>query len=174
MATRLPTYQDVRGLFEKTTYDALRKAVDPATPGVAAAEIFFDNFGETPPGPDVPYALVSLTFDSTVQDVFGSSDCQGVEDLRGTLQCNVYTPKNKGSKPGEGICLNVMKDWLAIKNKLAQDNLALPAGQTPAVVQAAVRNLDGPRTIAPDARPHHVNVVSCAFIARTPKEVTTP
>ena len=143
------SFQPIRGAFEKATYDALRTA------GVGADAVFFDNFGETPPGPDVSYALVSLTFDDTVQDVVG---CKGVEDLRGTLQCNVYTPKKRGSKPGEDICLEVIKGWLAIN----QRTTAHPTG----VEQAAVRNLDGPRTIAPDARPHHVNVISCAFLAR--------
>ena len=157
MAKRPPNYQDVRGLFEKTTYDALRAA------GIAADAVFFDNFGETPPGPDVSYALVSLTFDSTVQDVIG---CEGLEDLRGTLQCNVYTPKKQGSKPGEDICLEVVQGWLALNRR----STVHPSG----IGEAVVRNLDGPRTIAPDARPHHVNVISCAFYARALKEVTTP
>jgi len=143
------SYQPIRGLFEKTTYDALRTA------GVDADAIFFDNFGETPPGPDTSYAVVTLTFDSTVEDVIG---CEGAENLRGTLQCNVYTAKKQGSKPGEDICLDVVQGWLALNRR----STAHPTG----VAEAVVRNLDGPRTVAQDVRPHHVNVVSCAFYAR--------
>ena len=143
------SYQAVRGDIEKITYDALRVS------GVAADHVFFDNFGETPPGPDVPYAVISLTFDQTVQDVVG---CEGVEDLRGTLQCNVYTPKMRGSKPGEDICLDVVRFW-TITNRSA-------TAHATGVEQLAFRNITGPSTIAPDQRPHHVNVVTCAFIAR--------
>lgn len=145
----MTSFQAIRGAYEKATYDALRTA------GIAADHVFFDNFGDTPPGPEAPYALVSLTFANIVQDMVG---CEGIEDLRGTLQCNVYTPKKKGSKPGEDICAEVIKGWIAINQRATVH----PTG----VAQAAVRNVDGPRTIAPDARPHHVNVISCAFVAR--------
>lgn len=143
------SYQAVRGAIEKTTYDSVSLA------GIAADHVFFDNFGETPPGPDVPYAVISLSFDQTVQDVVG---CEGVEDLRGSLNCAIYTPKQKGSMPGEDIAAKVVKAWVST-NKIGTAHLA-------GVAQLAFRNITGPSTLAPDQRPHHVNVVTCAFIAR--------
>ena len=143
------SYQPVRGNIEKTTYDALR------TGGVDADHIFFDNFGETPPGPDATYAVVSLSFDQTVEDVVG---CEGVEDLRGSLNCAIYTPKKQGSKPGEDIALDVVKGWVQT-NRLATTHLT-------GVEQLAFRNITGPSTLAPTSAPHHVNVLTCAFIAR--------
>ena len=142
------TYQDVRGYFEKACYDAIKGA------GVAAADIHFDNFGETAAPADRSYAVVSLSFGGTVEDTLS---CEGLERLRGSLQCNIYTLKQKGSLPGEDIALAVLKAWGTI-NKHGTSHAPL--------LRATCRNISGPTTIAPDQRPHHVNVVSCAFTAR--------
>ena len=142
------TFQTVRGYFEKITYQGLRLA------GVSADHIFFDNTAETPPSPDATYAVISLTFADVVTPTIG---CDGGEDLKGTLRCNIYSPKMQGSKPGEDACLEVIKSWTRI-NRATVDHAAL--------VKASTWNIDGPRTIAPDERPHHVNVITCAFRGR--------
>ena len=103
----------------------------------------------------MPYAVISLSFDQIVQDVVG---CEGLEDLRGSLNCAIYTPKQRGSKPGEDIAAEVVKFWV-ITNRQSTAHLT-------GVEQLAFRNITGPSTIAPDQRPHHVNVVTCGFIAR--------
>ena len=150
------TYQDVRGYFEKACYDAIKGA------GVAAADIHFDNFGETAAPADRSYAVVSLSFGGTVEDTLS---CEGSERLRGSLQCNIYTLKQKGSVAGETIALAVLKAWGTI-NKHGTSHAPL--------IHAKCRNIEGPATVAPDQRPHHVNVVSCAFEAQAPKEITVP
>ena len=142
------TYQGVRGYFEEACYKALMAA------GVADADISFDNWGETAAPADRPYAVVALSFGNSVEDTLS---CEGLENLRGSLQVNVYTPKQKGSKPGEDIALAVLKAWGTI-NKHGTSHAPL--------LRATCRNISGPTTIAPDQRPHHVNVVSCAFTAR--------
>lgn len=141
------SYQPVRGAFEKLTYDALRVA------GIPADQIFFDGVGETPPGPAAPYATVSMSFTDTTEDVIG---CGPSEHLRGSVLCNVYTPKNRGSKPGEDICLEVIKEW----QKLGKHS------ERAGLVQASTRNITGPTTVRDDARPHHINSISCAWAAR--------
>ena len=141
------SYQDVRGKFEKLIYDSLIAA------GLAAGNISFDNFGETPPGPDASYATVSMSFTDTVQDVLG---CEGMETLQGSLLVNIYTPKQQGSKPGEDICLAVIKEWLKLGSY----------DKTLGLAQACVRSISGPNTLAPDARPHHVNNISGRWMAR--------
>ena len=130
------TFQDVRGYFEQACHLAL------VTAGVADADISFDNWGETAAPADRSYAVVALSFGNSVEDTLS---CEGLENLRGSLQVNIYTPKQKGSKLGEDIALAVLKAWNTI-NKHGTSH--------------------GPTTIAPDQRPHHVNVISCAFTAR--------
>jgi hypothetical protein len=132
------TYQDVRGYFEKACYTAL------TTAGIPAADISFDNY----------YAIVALSFGNTVEDTLS---CEGLERLRGSLQVIIYTPKQKGSKPGEDIALAVLKAWNAIN--------AIKTFTAP-LLNAACSGIEGPTTLAPDQRPHHINVVSCAFKAR--------
>ena len=154
--TRPPTYQDVRGYFEEACHLALVAA------GVAEADISYDNWGETAAPADRSYAVVALSFGNTVEDTLG---CEGAERLRGSLQVNIYTPKQKGSKPGETIALAVLKAWGTI-NKHGTSHAPL--------IHAKCRNIEGPATVAPDQRPHHVNVVSCAFEAQAPKEITVP
>ena len=142
------SYQNVRGYFEQACYTAL------TTAGVAAADISFDNYGETAAPADRPYAIVALSFGGTVEDTLS---CEGLERLRGSLQVNIYTPKQKGSKPGEDISLEVIKAWNAIN---ATKTFTAP------LLNAACHYIEGPATLAPDQRPHSVNVVSCAFKAR--------
>ena len=143
------TYQDVRGYFEKLTYDAL------VAGGIAAADIHFDNFGETAAPSDRSYAVVSLGFGQGIEEVLG---CEGMERLRGTINCVVYTPKQRGSKPGEDIMLEVIKAWSGVNRRTTTFIAPL--------VNAACQNIDGPQTLAPDQRPHHVNVASCGWRAR--------
>ena len=146
------SFQTVRGIFEA------RAKQDLLAAGVANDAIFFDNIGETPKGSRGTYALVSLSFTNPIQDVIA---CEGKEDLRGSLQVNVYTPKNEGSKAGEDICLEVIKGWNAIN--ASPRTMYVPGSP---IYAAAVRAIEGPTTIAPDQRPHHVNVVAATWIAR--------
>lgn len=141
------TYQSVRGALEKLTYDALRTA------SIAAADIFFDGVGETPPGPSVPYATVALSFTDTVEDLVG---CEGSEHLRGSIVVNIYTPKNQGSKAGEDVCLEVVKAWSKLGAWV----------NTAGLVQASTRNITGPTTLRDDQRPHHGHNITCAWHAR--------
>ena len=142
------SYQPVRGFFQKLTYDALVSA------GVAAADIHFDNFGETAAPADRSYAVVAMSFGQGIDNVVG---CEGLENLNGSLQCNIYTPKQQGSKPGEDISLEVVKEWSALNRRTTAH---------PGLEQAACLSIDGPQTLAPDQRPHHVNVISCVWKAR--------
>ena len=144
------TFQLIRGSLEERAKDDLNNA------GVGTPLIFFDNVGETPGKSDETYAVVSVSFTNTVQDtVF----CAGIEDLRGSIQCMIYTPRNEGSKQGEDICLEVMKGWQEINKWRAQPG--------DLISQMCIRNIEGPTTVAPDSRPHCVHVCSATWIGRT-------
>ena len=142
------SYQFVRGTFESIVGQSLVNA------GVDPSHVFFDNVGETPPGSEI-YATVSLSFTDTSVDTLS---CESLEYLRGSLSVNVYTPKNKGSKSGEDICLEVQRDWQAINR--------WHSGISNQIYSMAIRNIEGPFTIAPDSRPVHVNNVACTWQAR--------
>ena len=142
------SYQDVRGKFQKVTHDALVAA------GVPAANISFDNWGESAAPADQTYALIFLSFGATIGDVVG---CEGMEHIVGSLQVNLYTPKQAGSKPGEDICQSVISEWCKM-NHYAYDVTPLLSART--------FGIEGPTTLNPDQRPHHANVLSCSFRAR--------
>jgi hypothetical protein len=139
----MTNFQQIRGLFERATYDALRSA------GVIAELVFFDGVQETPPDGSAIYAVVSLSFDQTALDMVGCP----VEAIKGSLMCNIYTPKQRGSRPGEDIAAEVLRAWVGLNR----------APQT--VNRPRVQNIEGPRTIAPDQRPHHCHSMSCSFTA---------
>ena len=143
------SYQDCRGFFEKTIHDAL------VTGGIATDKVFFDNYGETPPGADTDYAIISLSFTDTVADVLG---CEGQETLQGSILVNVYTKKQRASKPGEDICGEVIKGLLQV-------NKQRPSTLQP-LMSKRVFNMNGPQTLASNERPHHAHVVTCNFRAR--------
>ena len=138
------TFQQIRGLFESVTAEAL------VLGGIPMERICFDGVAETPPDSATPYAVVSLSFDQTATETVGCA----VEAIKGSLMCNIYTPKNRGSRPGEDIAAEVLRSWVAL-------NLARQTADRP-----RVQNIEGPRTLAPDARPHHVHALSCSFTAK--------
>ena len=112
------SFQDIRGKIEIELHGHLHVAA-----GIPRDKIFFDNVGETPGKSDETYAVISMSFADTVQDTIF---CEGVEDLRGSVQVNVYSPRNEGSKPGEDICLEALKAFQAINKwrPLPTDTLA--------------------------------------------------
>ncbi len=138
------SFQQVRGAFESATAEALVLA------GISPEQICFDNTAETPPDAATNYAVVALSFDRTAIDVVSCS----TELIRGSLMVNVYTPKQQGSRPGEDVAAEVLRAWAGLNT----------APQTP--TRPRVQNIDGPRTIAPDQRPHHCHTISCSFTAR--------
>jgi hypothetical protein len=139
----MSSFQQIRGIFERVTYDALRLA------GVPADLVFFDGVQETPPDAATAYAVVSLSFEQTATETVGCA----VELIRGSLMANIYTPKQRGSRPGEDIAAEVLRAWVGL-------NRAPQTANRP-----RVQNIEGPRTIAPDQRPHHCHAMSCSFTA---------
>ena len=146
------SYQTVRGYLELGAMNSLKAA------GINDSRIFFDNVGESPGKADQMYAVVSLSFTNTIQDTV--SNCGGIDSLTGSIQANIYTPRNEGSVPGESAALEVIKDWNNMNTWMA--------GPADPVLSMSIRDIDGPITLAPDKRPHHVTVVSARWTMRLP------
>jgi hypothetical protein len=140
----MSSFQQIRGAFEAVTTQAL------VLGGIAPELVFYDGVQETPPDSATPYAVISLSFDQTATETVGCA----VEAIKGSLMVNIYTPKNRGSRSGEDIAAEVLGYWVGL-------NLAPQTADRP-----RVQNIEGPRTLAPDARPHHVHTLSCGFTAK--------
>ena len=146
----MATYQDVRGYLELGAMQSLKDA------GISDELIFFDNVGETSGKADQLYAVVSLSFTDTIQDTI--SNCGGIETLTGSIQCNIYTPRNVGSVPGESAALEVIRAWNGYNQWMASPG--------DPVLSVSIREIDGPTSLAPTARPHHVTVTSARWTMR--------
>jgi len=64
--------------------------------------------GESRPSADSTWAQISISFTDVKQDLIGC--CDG-EDIRGTVQCNIYTPAGQGSSAGENYAAAVLRAW---------------------------------------------------------------
>jgi hypothetical protein len=139
-----PSFQTIRGTLEKATSDALVAA------GVAAADVFFDGVGQSRPSADSTWAQISISFTDVKQDLIG---CDCGDDIRGTVQCNIYTPEGYGSKSGEDIAAGVLRAWSGtMKWDAATRNTV------------RCRDLQGPRAInSPTNDPHRCHVITAAF-----------
>ena len=138
------SFQEIRGTLEKATYDALRTA------GVASDNIYFDGVGQSRQSADSTWVQVALSFTDVKQDLIG---CDCGDDIRGSVQCNIYTPDNQGSKAGEDIAAAVLRAW---SGTLKWDSTV---GK-----RVRCRNLEGPRTVQTAERnPHRVHVITAAF-----------
>ena len=148
----MSTYQTVRGYLELGAMQSLKNA------GISDELIFYDNVGESPGKANQMYAVISISFTDTIQDTV--SNCGGIESLTGSIQINISTPRNEGSVPGETAALEVIKSW-----NNANRWMASPGDP---ILSMSIRDIDGPISLAPTARPHHVTVVSARWTMRLP------
>jgi len=142
------SYQLVRGAMAKLTSDALSAA------GVPFADQAFDNVQDTASKDAAgTYAVINISFPRTVTEVVGA---ESLEAILGSCNVLLYTPKGKGMKPAEDVVAAVFREWVRVNNVLVNEG----------GVHLRTRNLEGPNALAPDARPHQVTAISCAFTAR--------
>jgi hypothetical protein len=142
------SYQQVRGAIAKLTSDALTAA------GVPFADQHWDNVTETPSKDAAgTYAVVNISFPQTVTETIG---CDGADQIVGSCNVLLYSPKRKGMKPAEDVMQKVLKEWVRVNRALVNEG----------GVRLRTRNINGPNRLAPDERPHSVVSMSCAFTAR--------
>ena len=147
----MASFQDVRGAMAKLTSDALTAG------GIPFADQHWDNVGETPTKDAAgSYAVINISFPSTMIETIG---CEGMEQILGSCNVLVYTPKREGMKTAEGTMQEVIKEWVRVNRGLQKD----PAKPNPLYLKT--RNISGPNALAPDQRPHQVTQLSCAFTA---------
>jgi hypothetical protein len=144
----MSSFQNVRGAMAKLTSDALTAG------GIPFADQHWDNVGETPTKDAAGrYAVINISFPSTIIETIG---CEGMEQILGSCNVLVYTPKREGMKPAEDLVQKVLKEWVRVNRALVNEG----------GVYLRTRNISGPNALAPDQRPHQVVALSCAFTAR--------
>ena len=157
------SYQAIRGIYEARIKQHL------VAGGIPINRVYFDNVGETPGQADESYAVINFSFGQTIIDVI---TCGGVEDLNGSINVNIYTPRNVGSNPGELIALEVIKGWMVINEfkfvptDPVQDSSSGSPPDHRSYFFVRVTNVTGPIPLAPDERPHYVTNISCRWQAR--------
>lgn len=117
---------------------------------LAPVPVVFDNTDESPP--PLPYALATVTFNTTNGDSLGGCICPYAT---GTTQVTIYVPKQEGSGRAETLATQVLLAWegLAAARWDGSGSRVVP------------RAMEGPRTLSPGQRNAHGVVVLSAFSA---------
>ena len=136
-----------------TTRAAFEKAItDAVTDSNPTIKIIYDNIPYTLPGKTKKYLAIKISFSqSTVQAQGAAADF-----YTGTVQCNIYVPRNKGtaevSAMGEAVI-----DGLTSVNK---SDYADPYSCNPKVLEVA-----GPLMVETEQESHYLGIISCQFSA---------
>jgi len=139
----MTTLQEIRGVYERVVIDA---ASPVATYVENQSSVEFDEIDE--------YVLVRVNF-GLMQEL--NIGCEATEFIRGSLVCEIYTPKGRG--PGRGLEIaQPIIQALCTLNKPTAENGQLIIARVGAIV--------GPRQTPLERRPHHFTGFSCPIYAR--------
>ena len=140
------TLVNARAAFEA----AINTAVTDADEDVS---VIFDNVPFTTPGKTKSYVLVSITFDQATIQNHGAA----VDFYSGTIQCGIFTPKNRGTAASAAIAESVIDGLTSVNATGYTDTYSA----SPRVLQ-----INGPVTLSPEEQSHFVSTVNCRFTAR--------
>ena len=132
---------------------ALESAINTA---VVAADntvsVVFDNMPFTTPGKAKKYVLVTINFDQATIQAHGAA----VDQYAGTIQCGIFTPRNKGSAAAAAIAESVIDGLTSVNASGYTDTYS---------VKPRVGQITGPTTVTEENNSHFVSVVRCTFTA---------
>ena len=132
---------------------ALETAINTAvTAADATVSVVFDNMPFTTPGKDKKYVLVTINFDQATIQPHGAA----IDQYAGTVQCGIFTPRDKGSAAAAAIAESVI-DGLTSVNASGYTDTYL--------VKPRVGQVNGPTAVTQENNSHFVSVVSCLFTA---------
>ena len=114
------TLVNARAAFEK----AIRTAVVAADKTVS---VVFDNMPFTAPGKTKKYVLVTINFDQATIQPHGAA----IDQYAGTVQCGIFTPRNKGSAAAAATLPSSTQDRLREDDGLGR---LLRADESPLLV----------------------------------------
>ena len=139
------TLVNVRAAFEKAVTDAVSD-VDPTVLMV------YDNVHFTSPGKTKKYIIMTIDFSqATLQNQGIASDFYA-----GTIQCNVYCPKGKGTAVLSEISESVIDGLISVNNSTYVDTFSC---------KPRIFDITGPTPLDIEDRSHFIGVISCQFTA---------
>ena len=132
---------------------ALETAINTA---VAAADatvlVIFDNMPFTTPGKTKKYVMVTINFDQSTIQPHGAA----IDQYAGTVQCGIFTPRNKGSAAAAAIAESVIDGLTTVNASGYTDTYS---------VKPRVGQITGPTAVTEENNSHFVSVVRCTFTA---------
>ena len=132
---------------------ALETAINTAvTAADATVSVVFDNMPFTTPGKTKKYVLVTINFDQATIQPHGAA----IDQYAGTVQCGIFTPRDKGSAAAAAIAESVIDGLTSVNAAGYVDTYsAVPR----------VGQVSGPTAITNENQSHFVSVVTCSFTA---------
>ena len=132
---------------------ALETAIENAvTTADSNVTVVFDNMPFTVPGKTKKYVLVTINFDSATIQAHGAA----VDQYSGTVQCGIFTPRNKGSAAAATIAESVIDGLTSVNASGYTDTYS---------VVPRVGQISGPTAVTDEGTSHFVSVVRCSFTA---------
>ena len=139
------TLVNARAAFET----AVNSAVTAADPTVS---VIFDNMPFTTPGKTKKYVMVTINFDQSTIQPHGAA----IDQYFGTVQCGIFTPRNKGSAVAAAIAESVIDGLTSVNAPGYVDIYS---------VVPRVNQIEGPTAVTDENNSHFVSVVRCTFTA---------
>ena len=136
---------NARAAFEKAVTDAV-VAAD------ATVSMVYDNVRFTTPGKTKKYVLVTINFDQATIQPHGAA----IDQYAGTVQCGIFTPRNKGSAAAAAIAESVIDGLTSVNASGYTDTYS---------VKPRVGQITGPTAVTEENNSHFVSVVRCTFTA---------
>jgi hypothetical protein len=132
---------------------AIEAAINTAvTTADATVSVVFDNMPFTTPGKTKKYVLVSINFDQSTIQPQGAA----IDQYAGTVQCGIFTPRNKGSAAAAAIAESVIDGLTSVNASGYTDTYS---------VKPRVGQISGPTAVTEENNSHFVSVVRCTFTA---------
>ena len=132
---------------------AIEAAINTAvTDADGTVSVVFDNMPFTTPGKTKKYVLVTINFDQATIQAHGAA----VDQYAGTVQCGIFTPRNKGSAAAAAIAESVIDGLTSVNASGYTDTYS---------VKPRVGQITGPTAVTEENNSHFVSVVRCTFTA---------
>ena len=132
---------------------AIEAAINTAvTNADATVSVVFDNMPFTTPGKTKKYVMVTINFDQSTIQPHGAA----IDQYAGTVQCGIFTPRDKGSAAAAAIAESVIDGLTSVNASGYTDTYS---------VKPRVGQITGPTAVSEENNSHFVSVVRCTFTA---------
>lgn len=132
---------------------AIETAINTAvTAADATVSVVFDNMPFTTPGKTKKYVMVTINFDQSTIQPHGAA----IDQYAGTVQCGIFTPRNKGSAAAAAIAESVIDGLTSVNASGYTDTYS---------VVPRVGQINGPTVVTDEGSSHFTSVISCTFTA---------